>query len=257
MIAAEKYTSETLLWMHRWAPRLFSFRLSRSSQFRFTAGQFARLGLAVEPEGELIWRPYSVVSASAAPHLEFFSVEVPGGQFSEQLARMPIGSEVLVERSPYGFLTTERFSSGRDLWMIATGTGLAPFICMLYEDQIWADYANLVLIHSVREANELAYRAEFERIAKARGPDRAEALHYVPIVTREHVDGVFHDRIPTLIENGALEARLGLSLDPEPARVLLCGNPDMVTSVRAQLSARGFVPPRRGQPGTLAVENYW
>ena len=257
MIAAEKYTSETLLWMHRWADRLHSFRLSRPSEFAFTAGQFARLGLRVEGSDQVVWRPYSVVSACDATYLEFFSVEVPGGQFTEQLGRQSIGSTVLVEKAAYGFLTTERFINGHDLWMISTGTGLAPFICMLYEDRLWAEYANLILIHSVRQENELGYRDEIARIASARPAHQGGRLHYVPVVTREQVEGTLHARIPTLIDSGELEARIGLLLDPDPARVLLCGNPEMVTSVRALLSGRGFVPPRRGQPGTFTVENYW
>ena len=257
MTAADKYTSESLLWMQRWAPRLFSFRLSRSSAFRFTAGQFARLGLRSESTDELIWRPYSVVSATDAQYLEFFSVEVPGGQFTEQLARQPVGTEVMVEKVPYGFLTTERFENGRDLWMISTGTGLAPFICMLYENRLWADYANLIVVHSVRHQDELAYRDEIARIAAARPAEEKTALHYVPVVTRQTVEATLHDRIPVLIDTGDLERQVGLSLDPGPARALLCGNPEMVSAVRALLATRGFVPPRRGQPGTLTVENYW
>ena len=262
MISPEKYTSQTLVSSQRWTEQLFSFRLTRSPDYRFTAGQFARLGLDADShQGEQIWRPYSVVSAASADYLEFFSVVVPGGQFTERLVARPLGSTVLVEKVPYGFLTTERFLPGESLWMISTGTGLAPFISMLYEKSLWQEFQHLVLVHSVRQAGELAYRQEIERLgASAAGEGRRAMLHYLPVVTRDaghSAAGVFQARIPTLIDNGELERAAGVVLDPATARALLCGNPEMVTTVRQQLSARGFVPPRRGQPGNLTVENYW
>jgi ferredoxin--NADP+ reductase len=270
MTSPEKYTSETLLSSKRWTEQLFSFRLSRATGFRFAAGQFARLGLdADEGQSEQIWRTYSVVSAANADYLEFFSVVVPGGQFTERLVTRPLGSTVLVEKAPYGFLTTERFLPGESLWMISTGTGLAPFISMLFEKSLWQDYQHLVLVHSVRHASELAYQDEIESVTKlACEEGRRARLHYLPVVTRQQPDAAanaasnlhpeaLRARIPTLIDNGELELAAGVALDPARARALLCGNPEMVTTVRQQLSARGFVPPRRGQPGNLTVENYW
>jgi ferredoxin--NADP+ reductase len=263
MISPDKYTNQTLIWSQRWTEQLFSFRVTRRPEFRFTAGQFARLGLdADEDEKEQIWRPYSVVSAASADYLEFFSVVVPGGQFTERLVAKTPGSTVLVEKVPYGFLTTERFLPGESLWMISTGTGLAPFISMLYEKSLWQDYRHLVLVHSVRHSNELAYQAEIKGISEAAESEgRGAVLHYLPVVTRQQAASaqqvVLQARIPTLIVSGELERAAGVSLDPAQARALLCGNPEMVTTVRQQLSARGFVPPRRGQPGSLTVENYW
>ena len=263
MISPDKYTSQTLVSSQRWTEQLFSFRLTRSPEFRFTAGQFARLGLDPDADqGEQIWRPYSVVSAANADHLEFFSVVVPGGQFTERLVKRAPGSTVLVEKTPYGFLTTERFLPGESLWMISTGTGLAPFISMLYEKKLWQDYQHLVLVHSVRQASELAYQDDIRNLSQSAGSDAMRTqLHYLPIVTRgaavsEEAPWLRH-RIPALIESGELERAAGVALDPARARALLCGNPEMVTSVRQLLSARGFVPPRRGQPGNLTVENYW
>jgi ferredoxin--NADP+ reductase len=260
MLAPEKYTAQTLLWKRRWTPQLFSFRLSRPESFKFKAGQFARLGLPAtdaDPDSE-IWRPYSVVSGEEALELEFFSVIVPGGQFTERLSAQPEGSQVLLEKSPYGFLTTERFAPGRALWMISTGTGLAPFISILYDRNLWTQYQQLIVVHSVRTIGELGYQDEIQALAQeGLREGRGARLHYVPIVTREKPEGMLHERIPTLIDSGVLERLVDCVLEPSGSRALLCGNPEMVSTVRQQLSARGFVPPRRGQLGTLTVENYW
>jgi ferredoxin--NADP+ reductase len=258
--ALDKYTVEKVQLRRLWAPHLISFRLSRSAQFAFRAGQFARLGIIARSgtRESAVWRPYSIVSGQAAPYLEFFSVLVPGGEFTQHLAGLRDGDEMLVEKAPYGFLTTERIVKGGDLWMISTGTGLAPFISMLSDPALWRDYQNLILVHSVRSACELAYVHEINELNAENTLEGGARLHYVPIVTREkNLDGMLHARIPELIDAGVLEAKTGSSLVPSQARVLLCGNPDMVTTVRGQLSARQFKPARRGELGTLAVENYW
>jgi ferredoxin--NADP+ reductase len=261
MIEADKATRESLTWVKFWAPNLFSFRTTRDPAFKFAAGQFARLGLALASENgieEMVWRPYSIVSATSADYLEFCSVLVPTGQFTRALSARAEGSEILVEKDPYGFLTTDRFDDGESLWMIATGTGLAPFVSMLAEKEHWSRFRHLVVVHSVRYARELAYAAEMRQIAQRFSSDaRLARFHYVPVVTREATDFALSGRIPTLLDSGELEGKAQLKLVPELARVLLCGNPQMVTTMRKALSAKGFAASRRGQPGTLAVENYW
>lgn len=261
MIEADKATAESLTWVKYWAPNLLSFRTTRDASFTFAAGQFARLGLLVanaDGAEETVWRPYSIVSATKADHLEFCSVVVPTGQFTRALVARELGSAIYVEKDPYGFLTTDRFAPGQSLWMIATGTGLAPFVSMLYEAEHWTRFQNLVVVHSVRYARELAYANEIQKIAAefAKRPGTAR-LHYLPVVTREDVPDTPRERLPVLLEQGVLEERSGLALDPSLARVLLCGNPLMVTAMRKALSIKGFAASRRGQPGTLAVENYW
>ena len=210
MTASERYTTETVTWIHRWAPHLFSFRITRPASFRFTPGQFARLGLAhADRADQLVWRAYSMASARDAGYLEFYSILVPDGEFSIPLARIEVGSTMLVEKTVYGFLTADRFEHGKDLWMLATGTGLAPFVAMLGDECVWRDYENLIVVHSVRETHELAYRKEIEALRDA--PCFAGAkLHYVPTITREHaagmLDGRITGRITTRIADGLLEA---------------------------------------------------
>jgi ferredoxin--NADP+ reductase len=266
MVAPDRYTAERIQWIHPWAPNLFSFKLSRYAGFRFTPGQFARLGISKpdpdnpkSPSGSrIVWRAYSIVSASYAEHLEFYSIVVPGGDFTSELSRLKVGDTVFVEKMNYGFLTCDRFEKGKDLWLLATGTGLAPFISILWEPRTWDDYETLILVHSVRYPNELAYQEVIEgfRNHELFRP-RAHKLRYVRVVTRTELPGVLTQRIPALIDNGKLETYVNLKFDRERSRVMICGNPEMVTDTRKRLTARGLATSRRGIPGQLAVENYW
>jgi ferredoxin--NADP+ reductase len=259
---SEKYTLERVLSVQPWTPNLVSFRLTRPAGYRFTAGQFARLGLPkIVDESDLpqiVWRAYSIASASQADHLEFCSVILPSGEFTTELVRLAPGDSMYVDRASFGFLTTAGFAPGLDLWMIATGTGLAPFLSILQESAIWQDYENLVVVHSVRQAGELAYRETLEAMCKTPpfGASRAR-LHYVPIVTRSTEPLYLHERIPELFASGRLEAAAMLQLQLERSRVLLCGNPAMVSEMRTLLGAQGYATSRRQKPGTLCVENYW
>ena len=150
MSTSDKYTTETITGVRPWTDSLFSIRTTRDRGYRFVPGQFARLGVRAAAEDAIVWRAYSIASAAHDEHLEFFSVVVPGGQFTSRLSQLKAGDEVFVERRSYGFLTTDRFEAGRDLWMLATGTGLAPFLSILHDFETWESYDNLVLVQSVR-----------------------------------------------------------------------------------------------------------
>ena len=258
MTVQDRYTTETITGVRPWTDSLFSFRTTRDRGYRFVPGQFARLGVTDAASGEIVWRAYSIASASHDEHLEFFSVVVPGGAFTSRLSRLREGDPILVERKSYGFLTTDRFEAGRDLWMLATGTGLAPFLSILHDFETWERYEKLILVQSVRTQRELAYEDLI------RGFDRSEyyaeharKLRYARIVTREPVPGAMRDRVTRLLASGVLEENLGLKLDHDRSRIMLCGNPDMVEDTRGLLIDRGFRLSRRGDPGHLAVENYW
>lgn len=263
----DKYTLETITWVHTWVPgKLFSFRCTRDRGFRFEPGQFARLGVKPAGSDEIVWRAYSMVSSSHHEYLEFFSIVVEGGLFTGTLEHLREGDTLYVDKTAYGFLTTERFAHDvehdRSLWMLASGTGLAPFLSILGDLPVWEQFGKLVLVHSVRTPEELAYADEICALPHhevfrdyfAADPER---LIYLPAVTRERGDGWLDERITTLLDNGRLERAAGLALDPANACVMLCGNPQMVTDLRGRLQDRGFRAPRRGKPGNLAVENYW
>src|SRR5215470_18340640 len=245
----DRFTTETITDVRPWTDNLFSFRTTRDRGYRFTPGQFARIGVHDHAHDTTIWRAYSIASASYDEHLEFFSVVVPGGAFTSRLSRLREGDPILVERKSYGFLTTDRFESGRDLWMLATGTGLAPFLSILHDFATWEGYENLVLVQSVRTREELAYEDLIRGFhASEYYGEFAHKLRYARIVTREPVPGTLRDRVTKLLANGVLEENIGVRLDHERSRIMLCGNPEMVEDSRKLLVERGFRLSRRGDP---------
>ncbi len=270
MQGGDKFTAQTITWIAPWTPKLFSFRLTRPAGYRFVAGQWARLGVLKAGQTAPVWRAYSIASATYDEYLEFYSIVVPDGEFTSELANLSVGDTVFVEKLPYGFLTTSRFVGGTDLWLLSTGTGLAPFISIAFELEVWQQFERIIIVHGVRQADELAYAdtiaafkthdafAEFFE----RNPNK---LIYQPCVTREIAleitretgPAALQGRIPALIESGALEAAVGVPLDLVHSRVMLCGNPDMVADTRSVLKARGMTVSRIAAPGQIAVENYW
>lgn len=253
----EKFTRQRLLEVQTLTPNLFTLRTTRDRGFRFTAGQFARLGVR-KPSGCIVWRAYSMVSAPHDEFLDFFSIVVPDGEFTSELSRLSVGDELLVEKQAFGFLTLDRFPDGRDLWLLATGTGIAPFLSILQDFEAWQRFERIVLVYSVRQQRELAYQqliADLPRREYLEG--LGDKLTYVPVVTREQVPGALHGRITQLIETGELERAAGLALSPEHSRIMLCGNPQMIEDTRAVLKTRDLQLALTRRPGQVAVENYW
>lgn len=252
-----RYTVETILSLSYWTPSLLSFRTSRDPNFRFTPGQYARLGLQ-RANDNMVWRPFSVVSSTVDEYLEFFAILVPNGEFSDPLSNILKGDKIWVDKTSYGFMTIDGFAPGNDLWLLATGTGLGPFLSILRDSTTWNAFENIVLVHSVRYAVELAYRDEIKAIIREHTlstlPSR---LRYISVVTRELWPDLLSARIPKLIEDGRLEQTSNLKLDLNRSRIMVCGNPEMIRELRGLLTARGFQTSRRAAPGQLAFENYW
>jgi len=272
----------TVLSKTTWTPSLFSFTVSRPDSFKFTAGQFVRLGVNpsqlqyykqqsdVSDNGvdeaantalnEDIFRAYSIVSSPFDEVLEFFSIVIPDGAFTSQLQHLQVGDELLLNTMPFGFLTLARYQKPlpKDLWLLATGTGLAPFLSMLQDLKTWEDYEHIILAYSARSTEELAYVEKIERLQEEFGSlvDNPATLTFVPIVTRESVEGALTERLPKLLLEGTLQARAGIELDIDSTHVMLCGNPDMVEDTKETLKSLGLVMNRRGE-GNIAVENYW
>lgn len=269
-----RYTRQIVVSKTVWLQdKLFSLRVTRATGFEFTPGQFARLGLPLNQvsSGTSLetqscapteWRAYSMVSHPDEGELEFFSVIVPEGKFSPTLARLNPGDTLFIDKTVFGFLTLERFVDGEDLWLIATGTGLSAYISMLRDPNTWTRFKRVIVVHGVRQACELAYRDE---ILNLRGPEKN--LLYLPVTSQEvtapelspHLQAMTLPpaRLTTLLSTGELEARIATTLSASNSRVMLCGNPAMVSEMRSLLAARGFAPGRRGTAGNLAVENYW
>ncbi|WP_329759769.1 ferredoxin--NADP reductase [Acinetobacter pittii] len=253
-MSIEKFSVEKVLSVHRWTPTLFSFTITRPAHFKFTAGQFARIGLKVGEE--LVVRAYSVVSSPFDETLEFFSIVVPDGAFTSNLQHLKVGDELYLEKIPYGYLTLARYQQPlpHDLWLLATGTGLAPFLSMLQDFDTWSKYQKINLVYSVRTAAELAYVDRIQEIAETFGEGH-NGFKFIPIITRDP-SAPLHDRLPILIENGELEKSAGIELNPATSHVMLCGNPQMVDDTKEALKRRGLTMNRRGE-GNIAVENYW
>ncbi|MCQ9378285.1 ferredoxin--NADP reductase [Methyloversatilis sp. XJ19-49] len=237
--------------LRRWTPMLWSLRIDRPEDFRFAPGHYAKLGLT-DPDGQTVWRPYSIVSATDDPELEFLIVLIPGGAFSEPLSRIDVGQPVQLASAIFGFFLEPQLAPGDTLWMLATGTGLGPYVSLLRSSGALDRYRRLIVVHSVRLAAELAYRDELEALAAADA-----RLSYLPIVTREAGATALSGRIPALIADGTLAQHAGATLDPATDRVMVCGNPDFTTDMRALLNERGFVPCRRGNAGSMLFEKYW
>ncbi len=253
----EKFTVETITSIHQWTPNLFSFRCTRFDGFRFTAGQFARLGVRTS-KGNIVWRAYSMVSSPFDEFLEFYSIVVPDGEFTSQLSQLQVCDEILIEKQAQGFLTLDRFVDGENLWMLATGTGVAPFLSILQDFEAWERFATVVLVFSVRTEAELAYQELLREIlSREYIKPHAHKFKFIPVVTREEVDGCLSQRITKLIENGELERKAGTPLSVEDSRVLICGNPQMVDDSRKLLKTRDMQLSLTRRPGQVAVENYW
>jgi len=268
----------TVLSKTTWTPNLFSFTVSRPDSFKFTAGQFVRLGVnpshlnyykqqgeagndvANEALNEDIFRAYSIVSSPFDEVLEFFSIVIPDGAFTSQLQHLEVGDELLLNTMPFGFLTLARYQKPlpKDLWLLATGTGLAPFLSMLQDLKTWEDYEHIILAYSARSIEELAYVDKIKSLQEDFGSlvDNPAKLIFIPVVTREPIEGALTERLPKLLLDGTLQERAGIALDVDSTHVMLCGNPDMVEDTKETLKSLGLVMNRRGE-GNIAVENYW
>jgi len=248
------FFGETVTWVHHWTDRLFSFRCTRDPTLRFVAGQFAMIGLMVE--GKPLVRAYSMVSPPWEEELEFLSIKVQDGPLTSRLQHVKPGDTVLIGRKPTGTLLTENLLPGRTLWLLATGTGLAPFLSLMREPEVYDRFETVVVCHTVREVKELAYREMIERELPEHeflGEMLRGKLRYYPSVTREPFPT--QGRITDLIASGQVFRDLGLPpLSTEHGRVMLCGSEAMNADVKAMLEARGFTEGNNSQPGNYVVE---
>jgi len=248
-------STERVLAVRHWTEKQFSFSTTRDPSLRFENGQFLMLGLA--QSGRPLLRAYSIASANHEEHLEFLSIKVPGGPLTSRLQHIQVGDELLVSRKPTGTLLLADLKPGRRLYLLATGTGAAPFMSLIKDPQTYERFERVVFVHGVRWARET--EVVREQIARLRehellGGWARSQLIYHPAVTREaHAS---RGRITTLIESGRLARELDLPpLDPAADRAMVCGSPGMLADSAALLDARGFVlSPHIGEPGDYVIE---
>lgn len=251
------YSAQKVTDVHFWTPTIFSFKTTRPPQLEFTAGQFVRIGLQGD-DGGLIWRAFSLVSAPHENVLEFYAITIPHGQLTPRLSMLVPGDEIFINHTAYGFLTLEQFSGGQDLWLLATGTGLAPYISILRDPAVWQRFARIFVVHSVRWEQDLAYYAQLKHFSHPDvDPALVKKLRYVVCVTREQMPDALYGRITDLIANGQLEKTLGAKLDPARSRIMVCGNPDMVRDSRKWFTEHGYDVSRAATPGPLLLEKQW
>jgi ferredoxin--NADP+ reductase len=245
-----KWIEGTVVEQTAWTERLRSLRV-QAEVGGFEAGQWMKL--AVRVGSEMVARPYSFVNPPRETPHEFYYNLVPDGPLSARLAKLEPRDVVFLVPGTSGTFVLSQIPDGENLWMMATGTGLGPFLSMLRTDAPWQRFRSVVLVHAVRHANELAYRDVIEGV-RERYPERFRAVYFV---SRETHAGSLAGRIPQAIASHALERAAGVTITPRGSQVMLCGNPDMVIDATEVLKARGMRRHRRREPGHIAVEPYW
>ena len=248
-------SSQRVLSVHHWNDNLFSFRTTRDASLRFINGQFVMLGL--EQEGRPLTRAYSIASANHDDFLEFFSIKVTNGPLTSKLQHLSVGDAVVDSRKPTGTLVLRDLKPGKNLYLLATGTGLAPFISLIQDPESYERFDKVILVHGVRTVNELAYRDFItEELPKHEyfADLVQDKLIYYPTVTREPFQN--QGRITHLIENGKLFSDIGLpTLNPAKDRVMICGSPAMIKDCCTLLNERGFkMSPHIGATGDYVIE---
>ena len=247
--------SERVIDVHHWNDSLFSLRTTRDPGFRFDSGQFVMMGLEVD--GRPLMRAYSIASANYEEHLEFFSIKVANGPLTSRLQHLQPGDALLVSRKPTGTLVLNDLKPGRHLYLLGTGTGLAPFLSLARDPETYERFDKIVLAHGVRHIADLAYGDYLEHKLPQHeylGPLVRDKLIYYPSVTREPFR--HRGRITDAIADGLMSQTIGLPpLDPAIDRIMLCGSPAMLDDLSALLDGRGFrASPRTREPGDYVIE---
>lgn len=217
----------------------------------FEAGQFVKIGLNIN--GEDIAHPYSLVNSPKQTPLSFYYIDVPNGKLTPYLAKLKINDNVLIAPKAHGFLILDEISMAKDLWLMATGTGIGPFLSMLTTSQPWQRYEKIVLVWGTRTLNELTYQNLISQLLT----EHPNQFIYAPFVSRETTDVALTGRIPNAISDGRLEERAGIHINAENSQVMLCGNPQMVKDTTHTLIERGLKKHKRLSPGHITSENYW
>ncbi|MBU6952604.1 ferredoxin--NADP reductase [Hahella sp. HN01] len=246
---------ETVTSVRHWNDTLFSFTTSRDPSFRFKNGHFIMIGLE-QDSGRPLMRAYSIASANYEEELEFFSIKVPDGPLTSRLQKISVGDEIIMSRKPTGTLVVDHLLPGRNLYLISTGTGLAPFMSIIKDPETYERFDKVILTHGVRYVSELAY----QELIRDELPQNEffgelvqEKLIYYPTVTRE--DYPTQGRITDLMESGKLFSDIGLpEMDPEYDRFMVCGSPSMLKDTCTILDSRGFTEARQGDLGHYVIE---
>lgn len=233
----------------QWNKRLFSLRIQADFQ-AFMPGQFVRVALDIN--GERVARPYSLVNKPGEELLEIYFNIVAEGPLSPKLAELEVGDEIFVTDKANGFLTVAEVPECKHLWLLATGTGVGPFLSILKSEEVWQRFEKVVLGYSVRDVSELTYQ---QQITAIEGSHTAQ-FSFVPFITRETIEVALNQRIPNCLVDGSFEKRAGITINKDDSHIMMCGNSAMISSVSELLEERGLRKHRRREPGHLTTEKY-
>jgi ferredoxin--NADP+ reductase len=246
--------SEAVTDVHHWTDDLFSFKTTRNAGFRFRSGQFAMIGLEVA--GRPLLRAYSMASANHEEHLEFFSIKVPDGPLTSRLRHLRVGDSILVNGKPTGTLVLDNLLPGRNLYLMATGTGLAPFLSIIKDPDTYDRFEKIILVHGCRQVAELAYEKLITQELPRHeflGEMVSKQLIYYPTVTREPFRN--RGRLTDLITSNKLFEEIGLkSFSADSDRVMMCGSPSMLSDLVALVRQRGFEEGSHNRHGSYVIE---
>ena len=249
------FLEERVLSVHHWTDRLFSFTTTRDTALRFSNGHFTMIGLRGE-NGKPLLRAYSIASANYEEHLEFLSIKVPDGPLTSRLQHIQVGDTVVVGKKPTGTLLCDYLLPGKRLYLLATGTGLAPFMSIIRDPETYDRFEQVVLVHGVRQVNELAYHDYISQALPQHeflGEMVAAQLRYYPTVTREPYKN--QGRITDLIVSGKLFEDLGVPRwDPAQDRVMICGSPGMLRDLKHLCEEHGLEEGNTTRPGAFVIE---
>jgi ferredoxin--NADP+ reductase len=249
------FHEETVLTVHHWTDHLFSFTTTRDQALRFSNGHFTMIGLRGE-NGKPLLRAYSIVSPNYEEHLEFLSIKVPDGPLTSKLQHIQIGDKIVVGRKPTGTLLIDYLLPGKNLYLLSTGTGMAPFLSVIRDPDTYERFEKVILVHGVREVKELAYHDYItQELPKHEflGEMVSKQLLYYPTVTREPFRN--QGRLTDAMESGKMFSDLGLpALDPAQDRVMICGSPQMLKDLKHMLEERQFQEGNTTKPGDFVIE---
>tara|TARA_Y100000022_G_scaffold24435_2_gene18507 strand:+ start:52041 stop:52826 length:786 start_codon:yes stop_codon:yes gene_type:complete len=251
-----KYSTEKILSVHHWNDTLFSFKTTRQDGLRFENGQFVMIGLEVD--GRPLARAYSVASPNYDEHLEFLSIKVQNGPLTSRLQHIKVGDELLVSRKPTGTLVIHDLKPAKNLYLFSTGTGLAPYMSLIQDIEVYDRFEKVILVHGVRRINDLAYKDFIENELPNNeffGQEIKNQLIYYPTVTREPFKN--EGRLTDLIKSGKLFDDIGMpEMNSNDDRAMICGSPEMLKDTQDLLDSMGFkVSPRIGEPGDYVIEH--
>jgi ferredoxin--NADP+ reductase len=234
-----------------WNDHLFSLSFSCAEFPAFKAGQFTKVG--VEQDGKVLSRPYSLVNDPDEEFLEIIAVPVAEGMLSPRLHDLKIGDPLKVMAPATGFLVLDEVPESKNLWLIATGTGVGPFLSILSGQEVWQKFAQVTLVYGMRLTCDLAYRPLIDRCMA----DHPEQFHFVPVVSREDSVGALRGRIPELLSSEKIQLHANQGLNSDDSQVMLCGNPDMIEDAMQVLIDMGLSKHLRRSPGQISMERYW